>query len=55
MMSGYWAAASMGRIDEVLIGVPIWLTGGLIAIGLISAAISALALARLVWGLQGWR
>lgn len=55
MMSGYWAAASMGRVVGALIGVPIWLAGGLIAIGLVSAATSALALTSLVWGLQGWR
>lgn len=55
MMSGYWAAASMARVVGVLIGMPIWLARRLIAIGLVSAAISALALASLLWGLRGWR
>ena len=53
MISDYWAAASIGRVVSALIGVPIWLAGGLIAIGLVSAAISAVTLASLVWGLQG--
>jgi predicted MFS family arabinose efflux permease len=55
MMSGFFAAAGFGRIVGALIGGPIWLAGGIIATGLVSAAISGLALVSLVWGLKGWR
>jgi hypothetical protein len=33
----------------------VWLAGGLLATGWVSAAISGLALVWLVWGLRGWR
>jgi hypothetical protein len=33
----------------------VWLAGGLAATGLVSAAITGLALAWLMWGLRGWR
>jgi hypothetical protein len=55
MMSGFFAAAGFGRIVGALIGGPLWLAGGIIATGLVSAVISGLALASLVWGLKGWR
>jgi predicted MFS family arabinose efflux permease len=45
----------MGRILGALIGGPIWLTGGIVATGLVSAGITALALLSLGWGLRGWR
>ena len=55
MMSGFLAAAGFGRIVGALIGGPVWLTGGIISTGLVSAVISGLALVSLVWGLKGWR
>jgi DHA1 family inner membrane transport protein len=55
MMSGFFAAAGFGRIVGALIGGPVWLAGGIIATGLVSAVISGLALISLVWGLKGWR
>jgi len=55
MMSGFFAAAGFGRIVGALIGGPVWLAGGIIATGLVSAVISGLALILLVWGLKGWR
>ena len=55
MMSGFFAAAGMGRIAGALIGGHVWLTGGILATGLVSAAVSGLGLASLVWGLHGWR
>jgi MFS transporter, DHA1 family, inner membrane transport protein len=55
MMSGFFAAAGFGRIVGALIGGPVWLAGGIIATGLVSAVISGLALLSLVWGLKGWR
>lgn len=55
MMSSSVAALSLGRVIGALIGGPVWLAGGLLATGLISAALSGLALGCLVWGLRHWR
>jgi len=55
MMSSSVAAFSMGRVVGALVGGPVWLAGGMWAIGFVSAAVSGLALASLIWGLRGWR
>lgn len=55
MMSLLLAATGVGRVIGALIGGPVWLAGGLVATGLVSAAISVLALACLGWGLRYWR
>jgi predicted MFS family arabinose efflux permease len=55
MMSSNVAAAALGRVLGALIGGPVWLAGGLAATGLVSAAISALAVMCLAWGLRHWR
>jgi len=55
MMSGIVATTSVGRMIGALVGGPVWLAGGLMATGLVSAAISGLALISLAWGLRGWR
>ena len=55
MLSGCLAAAGIGRVAGALIGGPIWLAGGILATGTVSAALSALALISLVWGLYGWQ
>jgi len=54
MMSSSVAAFSIGRVIGALVGGPVWLAGGMPAIGLVSAAGSGLALALLLWGLRGW-
>jgi predicted MFS family arabinose efflux permease len=54
MMATYMGAAGLGRVVGALIGGPIWLVGGIVATGVVSAFISALALAALYLGLQGW-
>jgi len=54
MMACYLAAAGFGRVVGALIGGPVWLLGGIIATGFVSAIISSLALFSLMWGLQGW-
>jgi predicted MFS family arabinose efflux permease len=54
MMSGYLAAATLGRVFGALIGGPVWMTGGILATGLVSAFISILALIALIWGMRGW-
>jgi predicted MFS family arabinose efflux permease len=55
MMSGYYAAAGIGRVTGALIGVPIWQRGGIVTTCGVSAALSALALVALWWGLKYWR
>jgi len=55
MMSSSLATISIGRVIGALIGGLIWQAGGILATGCVSAAISALALVWLVWGLRGWR
>ena len=54
VIAGFFAAAGLGRILGVLIGGPIWLAGGIVATGLVSAGATALALISLCWGLRGW-
>ena len=55
MMSSSLAAISVGRMIGALVGGPVWLVGGLAATGLVSAVVSGLALAWLLWGLRHWR
>jgi DHA1 family inner membrane transport protein len=55
MMSSGLAASGVGRMVGALMGGAVWLAGGLAATGLVSAAISGLALVWLTWGLHGWR
>ena len=55
MMSGYLAASGLGRMTGALIGGPVWLAGGLPATGIVSAAVSLLALFSFIWGERGRR
>lgn len=55
MMSGFFAAAGMGRIAGALMGGYVWLGGGILATGLVSSSVSGLGLVSLVWGLYGWK
>jgi MFS transporter, DHA1 family, inner membrane transport protein len=55
MVAAYYAAAGLGRVGGALLGGPVWLAFGIVGTGLISAAVTALALAALVWGLRGWK
>jgi len=54
MMASYLAAGGLGRVVGALIGGPVWLMGGILATSLVSAFISTLALAALLWGMRGW-
>ena len=54
MMSSSMAAISIGRMMGALVGGTVWLAGGMLATGIVSAAVSGLALVWLVWGLRGW-
>ena len=55
MMSGFLAAAGLGRVIGALIGGPVWLAGGIRMTGAVSAIMSGLGLACLMWGLKGWQ
>jgi predicted MFS family arabinose efflux permease len=54
-MSGFLAAAGMGRVAGALIGGPVWLAGGISMTGTVSGIMSGLGLASLIWGLRGWQ
>jgi len=53
MMSGFFAAAGVGRVIGSLIGSHIWLAGGILATGLVSGGICFLGLVSFLWGLHG--
>jgi len=53
MMSGFFAAAGIGRVIGSLIGGHIWLAGGILATGLVSGVICGVALILFLWGLRG--
>lgn len=55
MMAASLAASGLGRVIGALVGGQVWLAGGLTATGLVSAAVSVLALVILFWGLRDWR
>ncbi len=55
MMSGFLAAAGVGRVVGALIGGPVWMTGGILMTGSVSAGMSGLGLMCLIWGLRGWK
>jgi MFS transporter, DHA1 family, inner membrane transport protein len=54
MIAGFTAAAGLGRVVGALIGGPVWLGGGIVATGMISAGLTVLSLISLRWGLQAW-
>ncbi|MBW2492170.1 MAG: MFS transporter [Deltaproteobacteria bacterium] len=55
MMSGFLAAAGVGRVIGALMGGPVWLAGGILMTGAVSAVMSGLGLLCLIWGLRGWQ
>ena len=55
MMSGFLAAAGIGRVIGALMGGPVWLTGGIRMTGAVSAVMSGLGLMCLMWGLKNWQ
>lgn len=55
MMAGFFTTSGIGRVIGALIGGPLWLTGGIWATGLVSSAITCLALFATMWGLREWR
>jgi predicted MFS family arabinose efflux permease len=55
MTSSYVASTGIGRVIGALVGGAVWLWGGLLAIGVVSAGLTLLALAFFWWGLRNWR
>ena len=55
VIAGFFAAAGLGRILGAMSGGPVWLAGGIITTGLVSACVTTMALLALFWGLRGWR
>ncbi len=55
MMAGFYATAGVGRMVGVLLGGLVWQLGGIVAVCLLAAGFSALGVAALLWGLQGWQ
>jgi MFS transporter, DHA1 family, inner membrane transport protein len=55
MMSGFLASAGVGRVIGALMGGPVWLAGGILMTGIVSAVMSGLGLLCLMWGLKGWQ
>ena len=55
MMAGFYATSGIGRMIGVLAGGGLWQLGGITAVAWSSAALTALGLLSLLWGLQRWR
>ena len=55
ILSGLLVSGSLGRAIGASAGATVWQEGGLMATSTVSAAITALALVCLVWGLRQWR
>ncbi len=55
MIAAFYAAAGTGRVAGALMGGPVWLSAGIWGTVISSAALSALALAALLWALRGWK
>lgn len=55
MIAAFYAAAGAGRVTGALLGGPVWLAAGIWGTGILSAALTALSLAALLWALKGWK
>ena len=55
MIAAVMAAAGLGRVAGALAGGVIWLTGGIVATGVASAAVTGLALMAVLVGFSRWR
>jgi DHA1 family inner membrane transport protein len=54
MMSGFFAAAGIGRVLGALMGGVVWQGGGILATGCASGTLAFLGLLCLIHGLKGW-
>jgi predicted MFS family arabinose efflux permease len=55
MMAGLYASGAVGRVMGAAAGGLIWLKGGMAAVGVTAAVISAMALLVVLVGLRGWQ
>jgi len=55
MISAVMAAAGLGRVAGALAGGVVWLSGGIVATGVVSAAITGISLIALLIGFSQWR
>ena len=55
MMSAYLASSGLGRVVGALIGGPLWLSGNILTVGLVSAVLTAISLLFFLWGLHRWQ
>jgi predicted MFS family arabinose efflux permease len=55
MMAALTAVSGLGRVLGALVGGAAWQTGGLMAVCLVAAVLSLMALACFGWGLWHWR
>ena len=55
MISCFFAFSGIGRVAGAFAGGFVWMAGGILAIGLVSAGIIAVAMVAIVWGLKHWR
>jgi len=55
MVSSVVATTGLGRVIGALLGGPLWLWGGLLMTGVVSAMLTVLALGLFLWGLHKWR
>jgi predicted MFS family arabinose efflux permease len=55
MMASLTAVSGLGRMLGAVIGGVVWQSGGLMAVCLVAAALSLMALACFGWGLWHWR
>ncbi|WP_124330403.1 MFS transporter [Desulfonema ishimotonii] len=54
MMSGYMASAGIGRVCGALIGGPLWMMGGIEAVGTGAALMTGAGTLFLIWGIRDW-
>ncbi|MDY0096698.1 MAG: hypothetical protein RBT80_28695, partial [Candidatus Vecturithrix sp.] len=55
MMSGFFAAAGLGRISGSLLGGVAWLRGGIAANSVVAVVACSLAFAMMTWIIKQWK
>ena len=54
MMAGYYAISGVGRMIGVLVAGLVWSWAGIEGVACVSAGLTMVGLATLLWGLRGW-
>ena len=55
MMSGFLAAAGLGRVVGALVGGPLWIAYGISGVVAVSGAAGVLSLIFFLWGMKEWK